>query len=67
MSPYHAPPDAISTVQTALEVHRVDELKQLLPLLADGRPPTRKAELIAALCRQLDRDEVLRELWQRPG
>jgi hypothetical protein len=65
MSPYHAPPDATPTVQTALEGHRVDELKQLLPLLDDGRPPTRKAELVAALCRQLDRDEVLRELWQR--
>ena len=65
MSPYDLPPDSIPTVQAALEGLRVDELKQLVALLADGRPPTRKPELIAALCSRLDRDEVLQELWQR--
>jgi hypothetical protein len=65
MPPYYSSPEAIPTVRAALEAHRVDELKQLLALTADGRPPTRKPELVAALCEQLERQDLLRALWVR--
>jgi hypothetical protein len=65
MPPHHSSAEAIPTLRADLEAHRVDELKQLLALIADGRPPTRKPELIAALCERLERQDVLRALWDR--
>lgn len=65
MPRYYSAPEAISTLRSALEAHRVDELRQLHALIADGRPPTRKPEAIAALCEQLERHDLLRALWKR--
>jgi hypothetical protein len=65
MPPDNSSPEAIPTLRAALEAHRVDELKRLLPLIAGGSPPTRKPELIAALCAHLERQDVLRTLWDR--
>ena len=60
---YYSSSEAIPTARAALDAHRVDELKRLLALIADGRPPTHKPELIAALREQLECQELLRTLW----
>jgi hypothetical protein len=57
--------DWIPSVSEALNSINAPAVKQLAALVATGPLPTRKAELIALVSAQLERDDVLRQAWTR--
>lgn len=62
--PYYSQPDRISTVVEALNHQTVDQLKALADLLPAGKIPTRKAELVDYVSRQLQGNS-LKRLWKQ--
>jgi hypothetical protein len=62
---YHHTEDWIPSVGDALNSINVPAVKQLAALLSAGPLPTRKAELIALVSARLEREHVLRQMWER--
>ena len=60
--PRRSEPPGFATVQDALNLRTVDDLKQLITLLPTKTRPTRKGELVALIEQHLQ-SENLRELW----
>lgn len=54
----------MATIEEALNLQTVDDLKQLVALLPTPSRPTRKAELVALIEQHLQGD-TLRQLWQQ--
>ena len=62
--PYSNEPPRYATLNQALQNSTADWLKRIAAPLSDEKPPTRKADVIAFIERQLAGDK-LRAIWQR--
>jgi hypothetical protein len=64
MMPRQSDPPGLTTLQDALDLRTVDDLKQLVALLPTSARPARKGELVALIGQHLQ-GEALHELWEQ--